>query len=133
MHYTLVHIFLYNHHSLLFYPSVSNIVKLILSNIYIPTYRKSLHQHNCKHHQSALNTFMSYVHTQTKKKSFEYYLSKNSIEIYYMTVSKTLHFTYYDVRFCNFKPSTCFRITSNKCRINTVIPPDDGLGEVKNK
>jgi len=27
---------------------------------------------------------------------------------------------------CNFKLSTCFRISSTKCRINTVVSPDDG-------
>jgi hypothetical protein len=27
---------------------------------------------------------------------------------------------------CNFKPFTFYRITSAKCRINTVVSPDDG-------
>ena len=26
----------------------------------------------------------------------------------------------------NFKLSTCFRIKSTKCRINTIVSPDDG-------
>jgi len=32
----------------------------------------------------------------------------------------------YEIRPCNFKLSTCFRTTSTKCRINTVVSPDDG-------
>jgi len=36
-------------------------------------------------------------------------------------------YTYHDALFRNFKISTCFRITSTKCRINTVVRPDDGL------
>jgi len=28
--------------------------------------------------------------------------------------------------------SQLYRITSTKCRINTDVPPDDGLGEVQN-
>ena len=28
--------------------------------------------------------------------------------------------------------SQLYRITSTKCRINTVVPPDDGPGEVRN-
>jgi len=28
--------------------------------------------------------------------------------------------------------SQLYRITSTKCRINTVFPPDDGPGEVRN-
>jgi hypothetical protein len=31
-----------------------------------------------------------------------------------------------NIRTCNFKLSTCFRITNTKCRINTVVFPDDG-------
>jgi hypothetical protein len=27
---------------------------------------------------------------------------------------------------CNFKLSACFRVTSTKCHINTVVFPDDG-------
>ena len=40
----------------------------------------------------------------------------------------SLFYTFYDIRFYNFKLSTCFRINSTKCRINTVVPPDDGPG-----
>ena len=58
------------------------------------TYRNPLNQHNCKHHHSALNTINSYVHTQTYNKSFKYYLSTNFIEIYCLSVSIILHFTY---------------------------------------
>jgi len=28
--------------------------------------------------------------------------------------------------------SQLYRITSTKCRINTVVPPNDGIGKVRN-
>jgi hypothetical protein len=41
-------------------------------------------------------------------------------------------YIFYDICFCNFKLSTCFKITSTKCHINAVVPPDDGPGDVLN-
>jgi len=31
-----------------------------------------------------------------------------------------------DISPCNFKLSTCFRVTNTKCRIDTAVSPDDG-------
>jgi len=33
---------------------------------------------------------------------------------------------------CNFKLSTCFRVTNTKCRIDTDISPDDGCIVARN-
>ena len=31
-----------------------------------------------------------------------------------------------DIEHCNFKLSTCFRVTNTRCRIGTVFSPDNG-------
>ena len=41
-------------------------------------------------------------------------------------------YTFNDMPIFNFKISTSFRITSTNCHINTVVPSDDGTGEVRN-
>jgi hypothetical protein len=40
--------------------------------------------------------------------------------------------SFYDIGSCNFKLSTCFRVTNTECRIATVISPDDGHTVARN-
>jgi len=46
--------------------------------------------------------------------------------LYNLVHKASLVHNFYDMRTCNFKLSTCSRITSTKCHINTVVSPDDG-------
>jgi hypothetical protein len=53
-------------------------------------------------------------------------------ELLHVSMQQFLIQIYRDTLFHNFKISTCFRITSTMCRINTVVRPDDGLREARN-
>jgi len=75
---------------------------------------------------------MNYVHTHTNLKKVSWTALKQEFyqELLYVYKLYSSFYTFNDRHFRNFELSTCFRITGSKCHINTVVPSDDGPGEV---
>jgi len=74
------------------------------------------------------------MHTHTNLKQVICTIFNQEIyrDLLYLCKQYSSFYSFNNMRYCNIKLSTCFRITSTKCHINAVVPFDDGHGEVQN-